>query len=78
MGVSENRGPWYGTLSSRIPIIRTPKYGTPYFRKLPYSSPLYPEGVPFEHFGHDLPVAEPVGRGCHSQPLDGMGLGFRV
>ena len=36
MGVSENRGPSYSTLKSRILIIRTPKYGTPNFRKLPY------------------------------------------
>ena len=36
MGVSENRGPQYSTLNSRILIIRTPK-GTPNIRKLPYS-----------------------------------------
>ena len=28
MGGSENRGPEYSTLNSRILIIRTPKYGT--------------------------------------------------
>ena len=28
MGVSENRGPEYSTLNSRIHIIRTPKEGT--------------------------------------------------
>ena len=38
MGVSENRGPRYRTLNSRILIIRTPKYGTPNFRKLPYGA----------------------------------------
>ena len=38
MGVSENRG--YSTLNSRILIIRTPKYGAPNFRKLPYSHAL--------------------------------------
>ena len=32
MGVSENRGPEYSTLNSRILIIRTPKEGTPNFR----------------------------------------------
>ena len=26
----------YSTLNSRILIIRTPKYGTPHFRKLPH------------------------------------------
>ena len=31
MGVSENRGPYYGTLNSRILIIRTPN-------KVPLSS----------------------------------------
>ena len=36
MGVSEKRGPEYSTLNSRILIIRTPKQGTPNFRKLPY------------------------------------------
>ena len=36
MGVSENRGPWYSTLNSRILILRTPKLGTPNFRNLPY------------------------------------------
>ena len=35
VGVSENRGPYYGTLTSRILMIKTPKYGTPNFRKLP-------------------------------------------
>ena len=35
MGVSENRGPSNSTLTSRILIIRTPKQGTPNFRKLP-------------------------------------------
>ena len=29
MGVSENRGPLYGTLNGRILIIRPPKWGTP-------------------------------------------------
>ena len=29
MGVSENREPYYTTLNSRIPIIRTPNSGTP-------------------------------------------------
>ena len=29
MGVSENRGPYYRALNSRILITRTPKYGTP-------------------------------------------------
>ena len=29
LGVSENRGPWYSALSSRILIIGTPKSGTP-------------------------------------------------
>ena len=33
VGVSENRGPEYSTLNSRILIIRTPKYRTPNFRK---------------------------------------------
>ena len=36
MGASENRGPLKSTLNSRILIIRTPKQGTPNFRKLPY------------------------------------------
>ena len=36
MGVSETRGPEYSTLNSRILIIRTPKEGTPNFRKLPF------------------------------------------
>ena len=31
MGVSENRGPQYSTLNSRILIIRTPQRGTPIF-----------------------------------------------
>ena len=35
VGVSGNRGPQYSTLNSRILIMRTPKYGTPDFRKLP-------------------------------------------
>ena len=34
MGVSENRGPGYGILNSRTLIIRTPRQGTPNFRKL--------------------------------------------
>ena len=36
MGVSENRGPKYSTLNSRILFVRTPKSSTPNFRKLPY------------------------------------------
>ena len=36
VGVSENGGPCYSTLNSKILIIRTPKRGTPNFRKLPY------------------------------------------
>ena len=40
LGVSENRGPLYSTLNSRILMIRTPKYGTPYFRKLTLQAPL--------------------------------------
>ena len=36
MGLSNNRGPEYSNLNSRILIIRAPKYGTPNFRKLPY------------------------------------------
>ena len=36
MGVSENRGPKYSTLNSRILVIRTPKSSTPNFRKLSY------------------------------------------
>ena len=36
MGVSENRGPQYSALNSRILIIRGPKIRSPYFRKLPY------------------------------------------
>ena len=36
LGVSENRGPQYSTLNSRILIIRTPKQGTPNFRKLTF------------------------------------------
>ena len=35
VGVSENGGPSYSTLFCRILVVRTPKYGTPYFRKLP-------------------------------------------
>ena len=35
MGVSENRGPQYSTLSSRILVIRTPKQDNPYFQKPP-------------------------------------------
>ena len=31
VGASENRGPQYSTLNSRILIIRTPKTGTPNF-----------------------------------------------
>ena len=39
MGVSENTGPSYSTLNSRILIIRTPKkQGTPNFRKVPYET----------------------------------------
>ena len=41
MGVSENRGPYYSTLNSRILIIRTPRQGTPNFRKLPHESPSW-------------------------------------
>ena len=33
---SQNRGPQYNTLNSRILIIRAPKEGAPHFRKLPY------------------------------------------
>ena len=33
MGVSENRGPKYSTLNSRILILRTPKEGTLIFGK---------------------------------------------
>ena len=35
VGVSQNGGPSYSTLFCRILVVRTPKYGTPYFRKLP-------------------------------------------
>ena len=35
-GVSEKRGPEYSSLNSRILIVRTPKYGTPNFRNIPY------------------------------------------
>ena len=38
MGVSVNRRPEYSTLNSRIPIIRTPKQGTPNFPKLSYNN----------------------------------------
>ena len=38
MGVSENRGPYYSTPNSSILILRTPEYGTPSFRTLPYRS----------------------------------------
>ena len=37
-GVSENRGPYYGTLKSRILIIRTPKIRYPNLRKVPNDS----------------------------------------
>ena len=33
-----NSGPYFSTLIGRIPIIRTPKYGTSNFRKLPDGS----------------------------------------
>ena len=36
LAVSENRGPQYNILNSRILITRSPKYGTPNFRKLPF------------------------------------------
>ena len=35
MGVSQNRGPQYSTLNSRILVIRTPKIRYPNFRKVP-------------------------------------------
>ena len=35
MRVSENRGPQYRTLNSRILIIRTPKQSTPQFSETP-------------------------------------------
>ena len=38
MEASESRGPEYSTLNSRILIVRTPKYGTPYFLNLPHGS----------------------------------------
>ena len=37
MGDSENSGPNIVPLNSRILIIRTPKSGTPNFRKIPYT-----------------------------------------
>ena len=42
LGFSENRGPEYSTLNSRILIIiiiRTPKYGTPNFPKISFRGP---------------------------------------
>ena len=41
MGVSEYRGSKYSTLNSKVLIIRTPKEGTPNFRKLPYTEKMY-------------------------------------
>ena len=38
LGVSEDRGPSYSTLSSRILIIRNPKIRYPNFRKVPFGS----------------------------------------
>ena len=35
MGVSENRGPYYSTLNSRILAIRTPKIRYPLFSETP-------------------------------------------
>ena len=35
MGVSENKGPQYSTLNSRILIIRTPPMGYPQFSETP-------------------------------------------
>ena len=46
MGVSENRGPLYNTLNSRILILGTPKKGTPNFWKLP------PRNVKY-HISHE-------------------------
>ena len=38
MGVSENRDSLFSTLDSRIRLIRSPKQGTPHFRKHPYAT----------------------------------------
>ena len=48
MGVSENRVPNIATQKFRILIIRTPKLGTPSFRKLAYSSLGVKVGIPRE------------------------------
>ena len=45
LGVSENRGSQYSTLNSRILVIRTPRKGTPNFRKLPYGYRVRLEGL---------------------------------
>ena len=45
MKVSENRGHLFSTLSNRMLSIRTPKQGTPNFRKLPYTYALDGSGV---------------------------------
>ena len=44
MVVSENRGPEYSTLNSRI-LTKSPEQGTPNFRKLPYSTGAVRNGV---------------------------------
>ena len=49
LGVSENRGPYCSTRHSRVLIVRTPKQGTPNFRKLPTRG-----GYSHGHFLHDF------------------------
>ena len=85
LGVSENRGPKYSTLNSRILIIRTPKQGTPNFRKLPLSEGFDPAplrwGSPPSSTMHCLrtrspPTQEPWGLGFQDFWL--MSAGFRA
>ena len=83
VGVSENRGPSYSTLNSRILIIREPKIRyppPPYFRKLPgfRAGQGYGAGTPL---GSEIAVLPPSeGPRVMSQSLMfrcGVFTGFR-
>ena len=60
MEVSENRGPQYSTLNSRILIIGTPKQGTPLFPETPILIDVDP--VVWAYSGRPRCLASTLGR----------------
>ena len=84
MGVSENRGPQYSALDSRMLIIGTPKYGNPLnFRKVPnggggVNTPTSPADEPRRSPGRGSLGPRLRGRRAKRGSVGVRDLGFRV